>query len=286
MRDYFDCHDWDTDGYPGEFVYGDNIYVDDYYMDERWKRVQEFPDYWISDHLRLWSSRSNCLVEGTQNSKGYVIHSFKSNGKLVRRSLHRLYAEAFLENDKDYPVVRHLNDNGYDNTPENLKWGTHRDNYMDAVQNGTFHILTDADRKKAIDSVRVPIVSVDLRNGYVEHWRSIEDAGRTLGISSKLIQAVVSGKHHNTGGYFFMRENDYDCNFDHKAHHHVIMRPLILATNVKTGEKRIFRGLTKASSELNVSMAGISSVLHGKYLTAKGWYFEYVDNEGECSNDY
>ena len=285
MRDYYDCHDWDTDGYPGEFVYGDDCYVDDYYMDERWLPVREFPDYWISDHLRLWSSRSNRFVDGTQNPKGYVIHTFKYNGKSIRRSLHRLYAEAFLENGNVYPVVRHLNDNGYDNTPENLRWGTHRDNYMDAVQNGTFHVLTDEDRKKAIDSVRVPIVSINLRNGYVDHWKSIEDASRSLNISSKLIQPVVAGKHRNTCGYFFMRENDYDGNFDYKTHYHVIMRPLILATNLKTGEKRMFKGLTKASNELNVSKAGISSVLHGKYSTAKGWHFEYVDEE-EFSDAY
>lgn len=29
--DRLECHDWDTDGYPGEFVYGDDVYIDDYY---------------------------------------------------------------------------------------------------------------------------------------------------------------------------------------------------------------------------------------------------------------
>lgn len=29
MRDYLECHDWDTDGFPGEFVYGDDYYVDE-----------------------------------------------------------------------------------------------------------------------------------------------------------------------------------------------------------------------------------------------------------------
>lgn len=284
-EDEYDCHRWDETGYPGEFVYGDNVYVPDEYMDERWLPVREFPGYWISDHLRLWSSHSNRFVEGTQTPKGYIIHTFKKNGKLVRRSLHRLYAEAFVENYYGYPVVRHLNDYGYDNAPENLRWGTYRDNYLDAVRNGTFHHLTDSDRKKAIDSVRVPIVSINLQNGYTKHWRSIEDAGRALNISSRLIQSVVAGKHHNTYGYFFMREDEYDCDFDYTSHYHVIMRPLILATNVKSGEKYIFKGLTKASNELNVSKAGISSVLHGKYPTAKGWHFEYIDEE-ECSCDY
>ena len=44
MRDYLECHDWDTDGFPGEFVYGDDYYVDDYYMDERFKQDSEYVD--------------------------------------------------------------------------------------------------------------------------------------------------------------------------------------------------------------------------------------------------
>ena len=284
MFDEYDCHRWDEIGYPGEFVYGDDMYVQDEYMDERWLPVREFSDYWISDHLRLWSSRTNCFVDGTRTPKGYIIHSFKRNGKLYRRSLHRLYAEAFVENTDNCPVVRHFNDDGFDNEPENLLWGTHRDNYMDAVRNGTFHHLTANDRKKAMDSIRVPIVSINLRDGNMEHWQSIEEASRNLDISSKLIQAVVAGKHHNTYGYFFMRENEYDENFDYRTHHHRIMRPLILATNKSTGEKYVFKGLTKASSEIGVSVSSISNVLHGKYPSAKGWYFEYVD-EGEYYND-
>ena len=279
MFEDYDCHRWDESGYPGEFVYGDDVYVPDEYMGERWLPVREFPDYWISDHLRLWSSRRNQFVPGTQTAKGYIIHSFKYNGKLYRRSLHRLYAEAFMENTKKHPVVRHYNDDGFDNEPENLFWGTHRDNYEDAVRNGTFHHLTDSDREKAMNSVRVPIVSINLRNGYTEHWPSIEDASRALGISSRLIQGVVAGKHHNTKGYFFIRECDYSDDFDYKTHFHVIMRPLILAINTRTNEEYIFKGLTEASNILNVSMGGISSVLHGRYPTIKGWHFEYLDEE-------
>lgn len=283
MFDEYDCHRWDEIGYPGEFVYGDDVYIPDEYMSERWLPVREFPDYWISDHMRLWSSRKNNFVIGTQNSKGYIFHSFKYNGKPIRRSLHRLYADAFLDNKNNYPVVRHLNDKGYDNCPENLEWGTHRDNYLDAVRNGTFHHLTDNDRRKAIDSVRVPIVSINLRNGRTKHWRSIADASRALSISDKSIQAVVAGKHHNTNGYLFMRDSEYRDDFDYTSHYYVRMLPLILATNAKTGEEYVFRGLTRAANELNVSAAGISSVLHGRYPTAKGWHFEYVDEE-ECDD--
>lgn len=52
MAIYYDGYDWDIDDFPGEYVYGDREYIDDYYMDERWKRIWDAPDYWVSTKAR------------------------------------------------------------------------------------------------------------------------------------------------------------------------------------------------------------------------------------------
>ena len=48
-------YDWDDEGFPGEFVYGDDCYIDPYYGEERWKQVRDLPYYWVSDMGRIYS---------------------------------------------------------------------------------------------------------------------------------------------------------------------------------------------------------------------------------------
>lgn len=43
-------------------------------------------------------------------------------------SVHRLVAEAWHPNPKNYPIIRHLDDNGLNNRPKNLKWDSQSNN--------------------------------------------------------------------------------------------------------------------------------------------------------------
>lgn len=63
---------------------------------------------------------------------GHLLVSLSGTSKY----LHRLVAEAFIPNPAGHPLVRHWDDNPADNRVENLRWGTKRDNYTDAVRNG------------------------------------------------------------------------------------------------------------------------------------------------------
>ena len=52
------------------------------------------------------------------------------------KSVHRLVAEAFIENPNNYPVVNHKNSNKSDNYFENLEWTTYRGNALHGFANG------------------------------------------------------------------------------------------------------------------------------------------------------
>ena len=69
MRDYLECHDWGTDGFPGEFVYGDDYCVDDYYMDERFKQDSEYPDCWVSNKERVYNASTKRFSYGSPCNK-------------------------------------------------------------------------------------------------------------------------------------------------------------------------------------------------------------------------
>ncbi len=60
---------------------------------------------------------------------------FPDGQRTVR--VHRLICEAFHGNSEPGQEVRHLNGINYDNRPENLRWGTRKENVADSVEHGS-----------------------------------------------------------------------------------------------------------------------------------------------------
>ena len=201
-EDRLECHDWGTDGYPGEFVYGDDVYVDDYYMDERWLPVEDYPGYWVSDKARVWSSRSNRFLSiHPADDWGHLGINPCKNGTAYHEYIHRLMGKAFIPNPNNLPLVRHLDDVPYNNDLENLAWGTNKDNTRDAIKNGHFRFATKEDREKALAACRVPVVAIDIETGDRLEFNGVATAIRELGISKTSIHRVLSGKRESINGY-------------------------------------------------------------------------------------
>ena len=284
MAIYYDGYDWDIDGFPGEYVFGDYGYsghFDEYYMDERWKRIYDIPEYWISTKARVWSSISMSFVYGTPLKSGHIDMSLRCNGRRVHRYLHRLVAEAFIPNLHGYPEVRHLNDDPSDNEVENLAWGTQSDNMCDCIRNGHFYYLTERDIERANEVRRTPIVAVRLCNGEKLFFNSQQEASRRLGIDQASINAVVRGKNRSAGGYFFAKENEFDKTFDYRSYSYQRRGMTVKAMNLNTGETRIYDKPRQVALDLGMSETLVSNVLHGKARSAKGWTFKTLDSEGD-----
>lgn len=69
------------------------------------------------------------------NGNGYLyVHLIDFNGN--RRSLyvHRIVAEAFLENPQELPVVNHIDQQKKNNRAVNLEWTTQRENVKHSVE--------------------------------------------------------------------------------------------------------------------------------------------------------
>lgn len=279
-HDIYDIHEWDLYGWPGNYVYGDDVYVDDCYMDERWFPVKGFDDYWVSDMGRVWSTTSKKFMYGTPIGKcGHLDLSLKHKGVRYHRFLHRLVAEAFLPNPYNYPIVRHLDDNPANNCVDNLAWGTPYDNVHDCISNGNFRYFTREDIEAANQKRRTPVIAVKLSTGQNFEFVSQQEAARRLGVSQTSISDVLQGKNTNVKGYYFYpsdKELDINVN-EYKYSRH---RALLRAVDTYTGEEFIFRGQTEAARELGLSISSVSQVLSGKIKTAKGYIFEYVDEEG------
>lgn len=277
----YDMHDWDLYGWPGEYIHGEDVYLPDEYMDERWLPVKDFPNYWVSDKGRLWSNKSNSFVNGTPVGKcGHIDVNIYYGRVRFHRYMHRLVAEAFIPNPHGYPIVRHLDDNPSNNCVENLAWGTQSDNMQDCISSNRFRYFTPEDIETANQKRRMPIKAVKLSSGRILDFNSQREASRMLGIRQSEISAVICGKRkHANGYYFYVDENELpiDINNYKYVRHNVPIR----AIDIRTGDEFIFNGQTEVARELGMSVSSVSMVLSGKMRSARGYIFEYVDDEEE-----
>lgn len=190
--DLDDCHNWDLIGYPGWVAFGDDWYTPDDYLDELWKPVPGYSGgYWVSDYGRVFSAKSNKFLKPQADTCGHLQVRLCDGHKSRLHFVHRLMAELFIPNPNSYGVVRHLNDRPYDNTVDNLDWGTQADNMLDAAMNDSYR------------HVETPIRAINKITDEVLFFKSQHEAARSLGLPQGNISHVLRGKHRTCGGWKF-----------------------------------------------------------------------------------
>lgn len=78
--------------------------------------------YAITSCGRVWSYRSKKFLKPKIGAGGYLSVSLSKNGIAKSKLIHRLVAEAFIDNPNNYPQVLHKDENNKHNWLNNLEW--------------------------------------------------------------------------------------------------------------------------------------------------------------------
>lgn len=64
------------------------------------------------------------ILKGSIGYNGYVAYTLWLDGYAIRKTCHRLVAEAFIPNPDNLPCVNHKDENPLNNNVDNLEWCT------------------------------------------------------------------------------------------------------------------------------------------------------------------
>lgn len=117
-------------------------------MKEIWKPISGFEGlYEVSNMGNVRSvdrivKRGNCFEKRkshlmsavvSDGTHGYSFVNLYMNGKTYPKRVHRLVAEAFIPNPENKPCIDHINTIRNDNSVENLRWVTYKENALNNI---------------------------------------------------------------------------------------------------------------------------------------------------------
>ena len=92
-------------------------------MEEIWKGIKGFEDkYRISSNGNCFSIKYNKIMSPHICNSGYYQINLYKDGKPIPKLIHRLVAEAFLDNPDNLPEVNHKDENKLNNAVSNLEY--------------------------------------------------------------------------------------------------------------------------------------------------------------------
>ena len=144
--------------------------------------------------------------------RGYYVVSLSKNGKAKTFTVHQLVAKAFIPNPNGYKFIDHIDTNKLNNSLNNLRWCTSKQNRNNPLtlehnrqttkrlwENGVFDDRAD-------NITYRPVAQIDRNGNVVRVFPSIIEASQVTGVNRSSISAVCLGtnpKRHTAGGFYW-----------------------------------------------------------------------------------
>ena len=159
---------------------------------EEFRDVPGFEDYFkISNLGNLFSKRSNRILRQNKTANGYMTVGTKIGGRQgysVCLRVHRLVAQAFIENPENKPYVNHIDGVKDNNNKNNLEWVTAKENTAHAVTSRLISVPTGSKNKSC------KLTKEDVEYVIMHTDKSNLTLAKELNVSKNTIRSIRIGE--------------------------------------------------------------------------------------------
>ena len=128
-------------------------------------------------------------------NSNYAYVNLSKNGKGKTYTIHRLVAQAFIDNPNNYPCVNHKDENKKNNNVNNLEW-------CDYKYNNNYNFKMNKIRDKLINGkLSKKVIQYDMNDNLIKLWKSTMQIERCLNYKNQSISNCCKGKQKTAYGY-------------------------------------------------------------------------------------
>lgn len=174
------------------------------------RQIKNMPNGWLVFSDGAIHKPDGSVQPTWINENGYECATML--GRHVR--VHRIVAEAFLDNPEHKKTVNHLNGIKTDNRVENLEWATHSENVKHAYETG-LHSITEAMRENGKRTIKIAVAHHTKRacigispSGEKTYYKSAKEAERKTGCPRSSICMCCKGLQKTSNGYRWRYADD------------------------------------------------------------------------------
>jgi len=143
---------------------------------EEYKQIIDFDNYEVSNLGNVRNIKTGRILKVSDDNNGYLKFNLWKNNKMKTKKIHKLVADAFIENPENKTCVDHIDNDTKNNNMNDLRWATMSENSQNSkISNrntsGAKGVCWHKNRNKLRAQITIDGIKIHL--GYFEN---IEDA--------------------------------------------------------------------------------------------------------------
>ncbi len=156
------------------------------------KKIENY-DYEVSDTGEVRNIKTGKMLKPEISKDGHLRIDLYKNGKVKHCYVHRLVLEAFVGPCPKGMEGCHNNGKVSNNSVENLRWDTHKNNVKDSIDQGTFFIQKGS-KHWAAKLTENQVKEIRIRYIPYSHDNNTCTLAKEFGVSNVEIGRIITNK--------------------------------------------------------------------------------------------